>query len=74
MGCVMSDDKIIAMSDIDRLCDERDSIFRNMEASTNTSERRSLKWAWYIKQAQLGLCYDKTSSLPSSEWSNSHDQ
>ena len=68
MGCVMSDDKIITINEIDRLRDERDSIFRNMESSTNTSERRSLKWAWYIKQAQLGLCYDKINSLPSSEF------
>lgn len=64
----MSDCKIITINDIDRLRDERDSIFRNMEASTNTSERKSLKWAWYIKQAQLMLCTDKTSSLPNSDF------
>ena len=57
----MSDDKIITVNDIDILRDERDSIFRNMEASTNTSERKSLKWAWYIKQAQLRLYIKKTS-------------
>ena len=56
----MSDDKIITVNDIDRLRDELDSIFRNMEASTNTSERKSLKWAWHIKQAQLRLCVDKS--------------
>jgi len=64
----MSDDKIITINDIDKLRDERDSIFRKMEASTNTSERNSLKWAWHIKQAQLRLCTDKISSLPSSEF------
>lgn len=37
---------------------ERDDIFRNLEASTNTSERRSLWWAWHIKQAQLRHLYD----------------
>lgn len=49
--------------DIEVLRNERDSIFRKMEASTNASERKSLRWAWHIKQVQLMLCFDKNSSL-----------
>lgn len=45
--------KLAIRYDVDRLRDERDNIFRSLEASTNTSERRSLQWAWYIKQAQI---------------------